>query len=132
MFRLVTVGLLLVGTATFGQSSPPQPTPPAVVSAIEGVTGKRFVPDTAYAALSDEDKAILAKAATPNWSLAQESGGMTYHNLVVGSRSYQLVIIKPPKDEFARATLIRYTDPKAKPEPIARGSLRPKAADKAD
>lgn len=133
MKRSLFAGLfsLLLGVAA-AQTKPAQPTDPAVVSVIEGVSGKQFVPDTAYAALSDEDKTVLSEQPIANWSLPQESGGMVYHNLVVGTRSYQLYIVKPPKDVFPTATLLRYTTPKAKPEPIAHGTLRPKVKEKAD
>lgn len=133
MKRFLVAGLfsLLTGAA-MAQTKPAQTTPPTVVSAIEGVSGKRFVADTVYAALSDDDKTLLGQQAVANWSLAQESGGMTFHNLVVGTRSYQLLITKSPKAEFPTAMLLRYADPKAKPEPIARGTLRPRPAEKAN
>jgi hypothetical protein len=110
-----------------GQTKPATATPPAVVSVIEGVSGKHFEPDTVFAALSEEDETLLAKEPIANWSLLQESGKyITYSNLVVGTRSYQLLIAKAPKDEFPTATLMRYTTPKSKPDPIARGTLKPK------
>lgn len=127
---LALATLLLANVVAVAQTKAALTTPPAVVSVVEGVTGKRFVPDTAYAALTDEDKTVLVNASTANWSLAQEAGAMLYHNLVVGTRSYQVVIIKSPNEEFPKATLIRYTDPKAKPEPIARGTLRPRPTEK--
>ena len=120
------VGLLLAGLSAAGQTKPAATTSPAVVSAIEGITNKHFQPDTVYATLSEEDQKVLAKEPIANWGLAQESGATTYYNLIVGTRSYQLLITKGPKDEFSKATLVRYSDPKAKPEPIARGMLKPK------
>ncbi|GAB3258596.1 hypothetical protein GCM10027347_22020 [Larkinella harenae] len=118
--------LLLTGASVMAQTKPAGTTPPAVVSTIEGVTNKKFQPDTAYATLSDEDQKVLAKEPVANWGLPQESGAMTYYNLVVGTRSYQLLITKSPKAEFSTATLLRFSDPKAKPEPIARGTLKPR------
>lgn len=133
--------LLLVGVSAAAQTRPVSPasstavvtpatsataTPPAVVSVVESVAGKNFVPDTAFAALSEEDQTLLAKEPIANWGLAQESGKMTYYNLVVGTRSYQLIIVKPPTAEFPTATLLRFATPKSKPEPIARGVLKPK------
>ena len=113
----------------FAQTKPAaSTTPPAVVSVVEGLTGKQFVPDTTYAALSAEDATLLAKEPRANWDLPRESGKyITYSNLVVGTRSYQLLVAHAPKDEFAKATLLRYTTPTSKPEPIARGTLKPKA-----
>lgn len=106
------------------QTKPAATTPPSVVSAIEGITGKRFQPDTTFATLSKEDVALLAKEPVANWGLAQESGAnMTYYNLIVGTRSYQLVVLKSPKTTLPTATLLRFSDPKSKPEPIARGTL---------
>ena len=106
-------------------------TPPSVITAIEGITAKRFLPDTAFAALSEEDVTLLAKEPIANWGLAQESGNeMIYYNLVIGTRSYQLVIVRLPKASFPTATLLRFTTPKSKPEPIARGSLQPKVEEK--
>ena len=114
------------------QTKPAATTPPSVVSVIEGVTGKQFVPDTVYTALSGDDVALLAKEPLANWDLPRENGKyVMYSNLVVGTRSYQLLITKLPKDEFSSAQLIRYETPKSKPEPIARGVLKPKAAEKA-
>ncbi|MFD1142869.1 hypothetical protein ACFQ4C_17215 [Larkinella insperata] len=124
--KALVVGLLLAGLSAAAQTKPAATTPPAVVSAIEGITNKNFQPDTVYAALSAEDQRVLAKEPIANWGVAQASGAMTYYNLVVGTRSYQLLITKAPKDEFSTATLLRYADPKAKPEPIARGMLKPK------
>ncbi len=116
----------LLSASAVAQTKPATATPPSVVSVIQGVTDKRFLPDTAFAALSDEDVTLLAKEPVANWGLAQESGpGMTYYNLIIGTRSYQLVIIKSPKVEFPTATLLRFTTPKSKPEPIARGTLKP-------
>lgn len=107
-------------------------TPPAVISVIEGVTGKQFLSDTAYTALSEEDVTLLAKEPLANWDLPRENGKyIMYSNLIVGTRSYQLLITKLPKDEFSSAQLIRYETPKSKPEPIARGTLKPKAVEKA-
>ena len=127
MNRLLTLlCALLTGTSAAAQTKPASTTSPSIVSVIEDVTAKRFLPDTVFTALSEEDKTLLAKEPVANWGLAQESGEMIYYNLVVGTRSYQLVIIKPPKEEFPKATLLRFTTPKSKPEPIARGTLRPK------
>lgn len=124
--------LLLLSWFSVAQTKPASTTPPSVVSVIEGVTGKQFLPDTVYAALSDEDVALLAKEPLANWDLPRENGKyVMYSNLIVGTRSYQLLITKLPKDEFSSAQLIRYETPKSKPEPIARGTLKPKAADKA-
>lgn len=123
--------LWLAVSSVFAQTKPATPTPPSVVSAIEGVSGKRFQPDTSFAALSDEDITLLANEPIANWGLLQESGKyMTYSNLVVGTRSYQLLIARSPKDEFPTATLLRFTTPKSKPEPIARGTLKPKLDEK--
>ncbi|MGV3560900.1 hypothetical protein [Larkinella arboricola] len=126
MKALVAGLLLVVSLSAAAQTKPAATTPPAVVSAIEGITAKHFQPDTVYAALSEEDQKVLANEPIANWGLAQESGGMTYYNLIVGTRSYQLLITKAPKEEFPKATLLRYADPKSKPEPIARGMLKPK------
>ncbi|AKD57046.1 hypothetical protein [Spirosoma radiotolerans] len=133
MKRLLTiVALLLLGVSAMAQTKPATATPPSVVSVIEGVSGKRFLPDTAYAALSDEDEALIAKEPLANWGLIQASSRyISYSNLVIGTRSYQLLIAKSPKEEFPVATLMRYTTPKSKPEPIARGTLKPKVDDKA-
>jgi len=133
MKRLSTiVALLLLGVSAMAQTKPATATPPSVVSVIEGVSGKRFLPDTAYAALSDEDEALIAKEPLANWGLLQESSRyISYSNLVIGTRSYQLLIAKSPKEEFPVATLMRYTTPKSKPEPIARGTLKPKVDEKA-
>ena len=125
------LSLLLMGVSATAQTKPAITTPPSVVSVIEGITGKNFLPDTAYAALSDEDETLLAKEPMANWSLLQESGQtMAYSNLVVGTRSYQLIITRLPKSSFPTATLLRFTNPQAKPEPIARGSLKPKNEEK--
>ncbi|RRB04023.1 hypothetical protein [Larkinella rosea] len=125
--------VILMSWLLMSVSAPAQtkPTPPAVVTAIEGITGKHFLPDTAFAALSEEDVALLAKEPVANWGLPQAAEKeMTYYNLVVGTRSYQLIILKAPKAAFPTATLLRFTDPKAKPEPIARGTLKPKGEEK--
>lgn len=123
--------LLLMGVSAVAQTKPAPPTPPAIVSLIDDVTGKRFLPDTAFAALSEEDETLLVKEPVANWGLAQESGQyITYYNLIIGTRSYQLLITKAPKDEFPTATLLRFITPKSKPEPIARGTLKPKAEEK--
>lgn len=122
---------LFISQFTLAQTKPAASTPPTVVSVIEGVTGKQFVPDTVYAALSDEDETLLAKEPLANWDLPRENGKyVMYSNLIVGTRSYQLLITKLPKDELATAQLIRYDTPKSKPEPIARGKLKAKVADK--
>jgi len=133
----LTVGLfVLMGVSAAAQTKPtsvdksPASTPPAVVSVVESVTGKRFQPDTTYAALSAEDEAFLAKEPTANWGLPQESGKMMYYNLVIGTRSYQLIVLPTSKTGAPSATLLRFTDPKAKPEPIARGTLSPKTVEK--
>ncbi|MFD2934021.1 hypothetical protein [Spirosoma flavum] len=119
--------LLLLGVSALAQTKVAAPTPPTVISTIEGVTGKRFLPDTAFVALSEEDETLLAKEPVANWSLLQESGkDMAYSNLVIGTRSYQLIIMRLPKSSFPTATLLRFTDPQSKPEPIARGTLKPK------
>lgn len=128
---LIFLPLLLVGAFATAQTKP-LTTPPAVVSAIEGITDKQFLPDTAYAALSEEDQTVLAKEPIANWGLAQVSGdNMTYYNLVVGTRSYQLLVTKSPKESLPTATLLRFATPKSKPEPIARGTLKPKVEEKA-
>ena len=130
MNRLLTL-FLLMGGSTIAQTKPEAPVPAAIVSVIEGLTSKRFVADTAFAALSKEDQTLLAEEPMANWSLLQEpSKEMAYSNLIVGTRSYQLVITRPPKSDYPTATLLRYTTPKSKPEPIARGSLQPKAEEK--
>lgn len=123
--------LLMMGVAAIAQTKPATLTPPSVVTVIEGVTGKHFVPDTAFAALSEEDQTLLAKEPVANWGLIQESGkDMAFSNLVVGTRSYQLVISRPPKSSHPTAMLLRYTTPQSKPEPIARGTLQPKTEEK--
>lgn len=102
-------------------------TPASIISVIENVTGKRFVPDTTYSALSEEDETLLAKEPVANWGLLQESGNnMAYSNLVIGTRSYQLVILRPAKTGIPTATLLRFVTAQSKPEPIARGVLQPK------
>lgn len=128
---LISLSLLLASMAAQAQTKPAATTPPAVVSVVEGVAGKHFVPDTTYTALTQEDQTLLAKEPVANWSLAQESGqNMTYYNLVVGTRSYQLLITPTAKSAYPTATLLRYTTPKSKPEAIARGTLRPKEGEK--
>jgi len=120
------IAILLMGASAVAQTKPAATTPPTVVSVVEGVTGKDFQPDTSYAALTQEDATLLAKEPVANWSLAQESGQMMYYNLVIGTRSYQLLVTRSPKSSLPTATLLRYTTPKSKPETIARGSLKPK------
>ncbi len=128
---LTMLTLLLVGISAAAQTKPALTTPPSVVSVVEGVTGKQFLPDTAFVALSEDDETLLVKEPIANWSLLQESGKeMTYSNLVIGTRSYQLLIIKSAKDLFPKATLLRYSTPQSKPEPIARGILKPKGEEK--
>lgn len=123
LFRLL---LLLPVLPALAQTKPAVSTPPSVVTLIQGITDKRFVPDTAFASLTEDDVTILEKEPVANWGLAQESGqAMTYYNLVVGTRSYQLIVVRPPKSSYPTATLLRFTTPKSKPEPIARGTLRP-------
>ena len=118
---------LVTGGAAVAQTKPAATTPPAIVSLVEGVTGKDFQPDTTYTALSEEDKTLLANEPVANWGLPQESGNnMMYYNLIIGTRSYQLIVVKSPKASLPTATLLRFTDPKSKPEPIARGTLKPK------
>ncbi len=130
MNQLVALFLLSAGSA-IAQSKPEASVPLAIVSVIEGLTSKRFVADTAFATLSKEDQTLLAKEPIANWSLLQEqTKEMAYSNLIVGTRSYQLVITRPPKSDYPTATLLRYTTPQSKPEPIARGSLQPKAEEK--
>lgn len=128
---LKIVPLLLMGVSVAAQTKPATLTPPSIVSAVEGITGKRFLPDTTFAALSEEDETLLGKEPIANWGLAQESGKeMIYYNLVIGTRSYQLVVTKGAKDVFPTALLLRFPTPKSKPEPIARGSLQPKVEEK--
>ena len=128
---LAILYLLLTGALAAAQTKSISPTPPAVISVIEDVSGKHFQPDTAFAALSEEDAALLAKEPIANWGLLQESGpGVTYSNLVIGTRSYQLVITRLPKDPLPIAMLLRFVTPKSKPEPIARGTLKPKTEEK--
>lgn len=130
MNHLVALFLLSAGSA-IAQSKPEASVPLAIVSVIEGLTSKRFVADTAFATLSKEDHTLLAKEPIANWSLLQEqTKEMAYSNLIVGTRSYQLVITRPPKSDYPTATLLRYTTPQSKPEPIARGTLQPKAEEK--
>ncbi|MVM31837.1 hypothetical protein GO755_17445 [Spirosoma sp. HMF4905] len=133
---LTVLSLLLMGVLAAAQTKPTSsttttPTPPTVISVIESVSGKQFLPDTAFAALSEEDETLLTKEPIANWGLLQESGpSMAYSNLVIGTRSYQLVITRQPKEVFPKAMLLRFTTPKSKPEPIARGTLKPKADEK--
>ena len=128
-FTILT--LLLIGLSAAAQTKPALSTPPSIVSVVEGVTGKHFQPDTAFAALSEEDETLLVNQPVANWSLLQESGKeMTYSNLVIGTRSYQLFIVKSAKDLFPKATLLRYVTPQSKPELIARGILKPKGEEK--
>ena len=89
------MALLLSGLAATAQNKGSVSTPPAVISLISGITDKQFRPDTAFVALSDQDETILAKETVANWSLPQESGNMTYYNLVSGTRSYQLIVRSP-------------------------------------
>jgi hypothetical protein len=94
---------------------------------IGDITSKHFLPDTSYTTLSEEDLELLTKEPVANWGLAQESGPyITYYNLVIGTRSYQLLVTKSPKASLPTATLLRFVTPKSKPEPIARGTLKPK------
>lgn len=121
-----TLAGVLIGISINAQTKP-VPTPASIISAIESVTGKRFVPDTTFAALSEEDETLLAKEPIANWGLLQESGdNMAYSNLVIGTRSYQLVILRPAKTGIPKATLLRFVTAQSKPEPIARGVLQPK------
>ena len=123
--------LLLMSVASVAQTKTTAPTmSTSIVSVIEGVTGQHFQPDTAYAALSEEDETLLAKEPVANWSLLQESGEMAYSNLVIGTRSYQLVIVRPAKTGIPIATLLRFVTAKSKPEPIVRGTLQPKKEEK--
>lgn len=127
--KRILLGLFsfLGGTSVIAQTKPVSPTPASVVSTIEGITAKRFLPDTAFVALSEEDQTLLTKEPIANWGLAQESGQeMVYYNLIIGTRSYQLVIVRPAKSAFPTATLLRFITPQSKPEPIARGTLKPK------
>ncbi|GAB4045960.1 hypothetical protein [Spirosoma litoris] len=125
------LSLLLLGRVATAQTQPAPPTPPAVISVIESVSGKHFQPDTALAALSEEDETLLTKEPIANWGILQDSSPtMAYSNLVIGTRSYQLVITRPPKSSFPTAMLLRFSTPKSKPELIARGTLRPKAEEK--
>lgn len=124
------LALLPVLPAT-AQSGAAANSPAAVVSAtIEAVTGKRFQADTTFAALSDEDVTLLAGQPAANWGLAQEAGDMVYYNLVVGTRSYQLLVNRPAKTGFPVATLLRYSTPQSKPERLARGQLHPRTGEK--
>lgn len=117
----------LLSLPVLAQTKPTSATASSVVSMIEDITAKQFLPDTAYAALSEEDQTLLAKEPIANWGLAQESGKeMVYYNLIIGTRSYQLVVVRPEKAPFPTATLLRFTTPQSKPEPIAHGTLKPK------
>lgn len=131
MKNILMLFLLLSGSI-LAQTKPEPAVPDAIVSVIEGVTSKQFVADTAFAALTKEDQTLLAKEPMANWSLMQDADKeMAFTNLVIGTRSYQLVISRLPKTDYPTATLLRYTTPKSKPEPIARGTLRPKEDEKA-
>ncbi len=117
--------------STTAQIKPGSITLTGINSIIASVSGKQFLPDTTFAALTEDDKNLLAQEPIANWGLAQESGPyLTYYNLIIGTRSYQLLIVKTPKAEFPTATLLRFTTPKSKPEPIARGVLKPKIEEK--
>jgi hypothetical protein len=127
IFPLWLITVFAMAQTKPASSTSTSPAPSAIVSAIQDITGKRFLPDTVFTALSEEDETLLGKEPIANWGLAQESGqNMTYYNLVIGTRSYQLLIAKSPKAEFPTATLLRFITPKSKPEPIARGTLKPK------
>lgn len=128
---LILSAMMLPGMVVMAQNKGAVSTPPAVVSVISGITDKHFLPDTAFAALTDQDESLLVKEPVANWSLPQESGNMTYYNLVSGTRSYQLIVSRPPKSAYPTAMLLRYATPKSKPEPIARGTLRSDAEVKA-
>lgn len=122
---------LLTALSATAQTKSAATTPPVVVSLISGITDKQFTPDSTFDALSKEDEAVLTKEPVANWGLAQTVGdNMTYYNLVVGTRSYQVVVRKLPKSEFPTATLVRYTTPQSKPETLAQGTLRPEAEKK--
>ncbi|MBD2699157.1 hypothetical protein IC229_00815 [Spirosoma sp. BT702] len=123
--------LLLVSLSATAQTKPESAVPPAIVAVVETVSGKHFVPDTTFASFSEEDKSLLAKEPVANWSLLQESDNMAFSNLVVGTRSYQLVIRRLPKASYPTATVLRYTTPQSKPEPIVRGTLQAKEEAKA-
>ncbi|WP_461087861.1 hypothetical protein [Spirosoma gilvum] len=125
IYGIIGLWLLEMPSAS-AQNKSTATAPPSIVSVIESVSGKHFVPDTVFASLSDEDETLLSKEPIANWSLMQESGEMAYSNLVIGTRSYQLVIRRPPRSSYPTATLVRYTTPKSKPEPIVRGSLQAK------
>lgn len=128
---LILIALLLPELAATAQTKKPVSTPPTVISLISGITDKQFLPDTAFVALTDQDEALLKKEPVANWSLPQESGNMTYYNLVSGTLSYQLIVSRPPKSAYPTAMLLRYATPKSKPEQIARGTLRSDAEVKA-
>lgn len=122
---------LLAGGSAIAQTKSNVAVPATIVSVIEGITNKQFVADTVLTALTKEDEAVLAKEPVANWGLLQESSKeMAYSNLVVGTRSYQLVVTRLPKTDYPTATLLRYTTPQSKPEPIARGSLHPREEEK--
>lgn len=128
---LISLPLLLLSLMAFAQTKTTSPAAStAIASVIEAVTGKQFLPDTAYAALSEEDETLLAKEPIANWSLLQESKDMVYSNLVIGTRSYQLIVVRPSKTGIPIATLLRFITAKSKPEPIARGTLQAKADEK--
>jgi len=128
-YLLFFFGLLL----HYSTSAQTKPTPPVIIKVIEGVTDKLFTPDTTFSALSPEDETVLAKQPVANWGVPQESGkNMTYYNLVIGTRSYQLVLTKAAEAEFPQALLLRFLNPQSKPEPIARGVLKPKEGKKTE
>ena len=128
MNRLVAfLPLLLISVFVTAQNKSVSSTPPTIISVIEQITAKQFQPDTAFTTLSEEDVTILKDEPIANWGLAQENGDMVYYNLIVGTRSYQLLVTRLPKSSYPTATLLRFTTPKSKPEPIAQGSLKPKA-----
>ncbi len=130
--KIVLVLFLLGHAAAIAQTKLPEAAVPAtIVSVIEGVTSKRFVADTAFAALTKEDQTLLAKEPIANWSLMQDSSPeMAYSNLIIGTRSYQVVVTRYPKTDYPTVLLLRYTTPQSKPEPIARGTLRAKEEEK--
>lgn len=124
---ILIIALWLMGVSATAQTKPASTSSSAIVTTVENITDKRFLPDTAYAALSTEDIDLLTKEPVANWGLPLESGpAITYYNLIIGTRSYQLLITQAPKASYPTATLLRFITPKSKPEPIARGTLRPK------
>jgi hypothetical protein len=132
MNRLLSLFTLTLVSLSAVAQTKTEATPPAIVSLIEGITGKEFKPDTAYSTLSKEDVDILTKQPVANWSLPQPSGDqMMYQNLIVGQKSYRLVIIKQPQISLPTAMLLRYPTAESKPETIARGTLSPKEQQKA-